>query len=117
MPLVVVGVLLLLAHWADVGPFGAWPWWAIALPFGLAVVWWHFADTSGWTKRRAMEKMERKKVDRREKAMEALGLSSRRERHATRSREDAARRTTPDNTKHDERAKPPQDPTRRDPKV
>lgn len=118
MPMVIVGVLLLLAHLADLGPFGAWPWWVIALPFLLAVLWWHFADTSGWTQRRVMEKMEQKKIDRREKAMDALGLTSRRERNATRSRADAARRTTPDNTKHDDRAKPPPpEPPRRDPRL
>ena len=114
MPMVIVGVLLLLAHIADLGPFGAWPWWAIALPFGLAVLWWHFADTSGWTQRRVMDKMERKKLDRRDKAMNALGLTTRRERSATRSRSDAARRTTPEKTRHDERTKPPPEPARRD---
>ena len=117
MPLVFAGVLLLLAWWADIGPFGKLPWWAVALPFAIAVLWWHFADTSGWTQRRVMDKMERKKIDRRDKAMDALGLTTRRERHATRSRADAARRTTPENTKHDERAKPPPDPVRRDPKL
>ncbi len=94
MPLVVIGVLLLIAHVADFGPFGHWPWWAIGLPFAGAVVWWSFADNSGWTQRRVMNKMERKKAERREKAMDALGLSSRRERHATRSREDTARRNS-----------------------
>ena len=31
MPMVIVGVLLLVAHLADFGPFGTWPWWAIGL--------------------------------------------------------------------------------------
>jgi small Trp-rich protein len=117
MPLVIVGVLLLVAHLADFGPFGAWPWWAIGLPFLGAILWWQFADNSGWTQRKVMEKMERKKIARREKAMDALGLTTRRERHATRSREDAARRSTPEATKHDERAKPPAEPARRDPRL
>lgn len=101
MPMVIVGVLLLIAHLADFGPFGTWPWWAIALPFVVAMVWWSFADNSGWTQRRVMDKMERKKADRREKALDALGLNNRRERSTTRSREDAARRSTGENTKHD----------------
>lgn len=118
MPMVIVGVLLLLAHLADFGPFGAWPWWAIGLPFLAAVLWWSFADNSGWTQRRVMEKLERKKAERREKTMESLGLTTRRERYATRSRADAARRSTPDASKHDERpAQPPAEPVRRDPKL
>ena len=39
------------------------PW--LLLPFGGAVVWWTFADNSGLTQRRAVEKMERRKVERR----------------------------------------------------
>lgn len=88
------------------------PWWAIAAPFAIAVLWWHFADTSGWTQRRVMEKMEQKKIDRREKAMDALGLNTRRERHATKARKDAARRTTPSPTQHDDPPGPPPPPRR-----
>jgi small Trp-rich protein len=78
MPLVAIGVILLLAKWAEFGPFATWSWWIILAPFGLAVLWWEFADGTGWTKRRAMDKMEQKKIDRRDKAMEALGLINRR---------------------------------------
>jgi small Trp-rich protein len=112
MPLVLVGTLLLIAHLADFGPFGSWPWWAIAAPFAGAVLWWSFADNSGWTQRRAMEKMERKKTERRDKAMDALGLTTRRERSATRSKEDAARRNSPPPPS----SGPSADPTRRDPR-
>ncbi len=115
MPMVVIGVLLLAAWWADVGPFGRLPWYVVAIPFVLAVLWWQFADSSGWTQRKAIEKMERRKAERRDKAMEALGLNSRRERQATRAREDAARRTTTaDPTMRDYSA---DDPARRDPRA
>ncbi len=113
MPLVIVGTLLLIAHLADFGPFGSWPWYVIAAPFVGAVLWWNFADNSGWTQRRAMAKMERKKAERREKAMDALGLNSRRERQATRAKEDAARRNSPP----EERLGPKADPTQRDPRL
>ena len=89
MPLVVVGVLLLLAHIADFGPFGNWPWWAIGLPFLGAVLWWQFADSTGWTQRRAMDKMEQRKKDRREQALASLGLDPRR-RDSVRAAPDAA---------------------------
>jgi small Trp-rich protein len=94
MPLVIVGTLLLLARWLEFGPFATMSWWWVALPFFLAFLWWQFADGSGLTMKRAMDKMERRKVERRDKAMEALGLNHRREKRATRQREDAARRTT-----------------------
>lgn len=95
MPLVVIGTLLLIAHLADLGPVGQWPWWVIAAPFAGAVLWWNFADNSGWTQRRVMDKMERKKAERRAKAMDALGLTSRRERPAARVRKDSARPEPP----------------------
>ena len=61
MYLVVLGVLLLVLKLTDLGPVAGMPWWAVLLPFGLAVLWWAWADASGWTKRREMDKMERKK--------------------------------------------------------
>ncbi len=94
MPMVVVGTLLLLLRWAELGPFAKMPWWVALLPFGVALLWWEFADSSGWTQRRVIEKMEKKKQDRREKQMESLGLNTRRERQVTAAREEAARRTT-----------------------
>jgi small Trp-rich protein len=80
MPFVVVGVLLMLAKWQEFGPFASMSWWVALAPFGIAVLWWEFADSSGWTKRRIMDKMEKRKQDRREQQMEALGISPRRER-------------------------------------
>lgn len=92
MPMVIVGVLLLVAKLAEFGPFATWSWWIILAPFLIAILWWQFADSTGWTQRRAMEKMERRKEERREKAMDALGLNRRREKQVTRARQEAARR-------------------------
>lgn len=120
MPMVIVGVLLLLAKLAEFGPFGAWSWWIILAPFGLAILWWQFADKSGWTQRKVMDKMERRKEERRQKAMESLGLGKRREKLVTRSQRDKARlTTTSDPTQRDDGggapAPPPAD--RRDPRL
>jgi small Trp-rich protein len=52
----------------------------VLAPFGLAVAWWTWADQTGYTKRRAMEKMEQRKRDRIEKNKEALGMAPRRRR-------------------------------------
>jgi small Trp-rich protein len=73
---VVIGVILLALWLLDVGPVGAWPWWLIALPFGGAMLWWWWADSTGWTKRREMDKMDARKAERRAKNMQALGMDT-----------------------------------------
>ena len=99
MPLVIVGVLLLTAKMAEFGPVATWSWWIILAPFGLAVLWWEFADSSGWTKRREMDKMEARKVNRRQRMMESLGLGTkRRDRIATKSSAAKARQVSADPT-------------------
>lgn len=107
MPMLIIGVLLLLLRWFEWGPFATLSWWWVALPFALAAVWWEFADSSGLTMRRAMNKMEARKAERREKALEALGLGGRRERNTTARREDAARRTTSADPTQSEDFRPP----------
>jgi small Trp-rich protein len=39
----------------------AWDWWWVLSPFGLAVIWWTWADKSGYYARRQMEKMDSRK--------------------------------------------------------
>ncbi len=74
MAMVIVGVLLLVLKLTAVSVVAQWSWWAVLAPFMLAIVWWHWADTSGWTKRREMEKLDARKQERREKNLVALGL-------------------------------------------
>ncbi len=73
-----LGVLLLVMNLANIGPVGAWTWeddwWLMLAPFGLAVVWWAWADATGWNKRRAMEKIDARREERRRKNLDALGL-------------------------------------------
>lgn len=77
MWMVVVGVVFLVMKWAEVGPGANWPWWAVLTPFGLAVLWWAWADKTGWTKRREIDKMEARKTERRSKNLVALGIDPR----------------------------------------
>ena len=74
MAFVVLGCLLLVMKYFEFGPVAAWPWWLVLAPFGLAMLWWWYADASGWTKRREMDRMEERKSARRRTAMERLGL-------------------------------------------
>ncbi len=74
---VVIGVLLVLLKLADVEPVAGWSWWGVVTPLGLAVLWWEYADRSGLTKRREMDKMEGKKKQRRAENMAKLGMDER----------------------------------------
>jgi len=100
MLFVVIGVILLVMNWTGFGPPAAWNFdltgdlWKFAWPFIAAVVWWSWSDSTGRTQRKAIERMEKKKVDRREKALEALGLGSKgRKARPAGSPSDAAVRT------------------------
>ena len=89
MYLVIVGVALIVMNLAGIGPVAHWTWtltgdlWMFALPFGLAAVWWFWADVSGLNKRREMEKMEQRKRDRRKENLAALGMDTRARRKHT----------------------------------
>jgi len=73
MLFLVLGVLAVLLKWAGIEPVASGSWLLVLSPFGLAVAWWAWADGTGYTQRKAMQRMDEKKAARREKAMEALG--------------------------------------------
>ncbi len=74
----VLGILLLLLKYLQIGFVAELSWWWVLSPFVLAVAWWTWADSTGYTKRKAMEKMDQKKRDRLEKQRESLGIKPRR---------------------------------------
>ena len=84
MVFVVLGCLLLAMKLFEFGPVAGFAWWLVLAPFGVAVLWWWYADASGWTKRREMRRMEDRKTQRRRTAMERLGLDYTAEGKATR---------------------------------
>lgn len=68
MYMVVLGVILLLLKYLEIGPAAGLEWWQALVPFGLAVLWWAWADWSGLTKRRAIDRtndMQKKRMDQR----------------------------------------------------
>ena len=73
-----LGVALLLLKYMEIGPVAHWDWWVVLAPFGLAVVWWAWADASGYTKKKAMEKMDKRKADRLAKNRDNMGIGTRR---------------------------------------
>ena len=74
MYFLLIGIVTLLMKYLEWNPVAAWSWWVVLLPFFLAVVWWAWADRSGYTKRIEMKKMEKRKTDRVEKQREAMGM-------------------------------------------
>lgn len=80
---VILGVLLLVLKLVGYGPPAEWNFdvtgdlWKFLLPFGLAVAWWAYADASGLSKRRAMDKLDARKAARRKRDLEALGIGER----------------------------------------
>lgn len=88
MLFVVIGVILILLNLAGVGVIGTWNWelfgdlWKFATPFFFAFAWWVWSDKSGLNKRREMDRMEKKKQDRREENLAKLGMDNRARRKA-----------------------------------
>lgn len=76
---VVLGVLLIAMKLADIGFVTDWSWWAVLSPFAAAAVWWAYADSSGLTKKREMDKLENKKLNRRRRNLEAMGIDRERQ--------------------------------------
>ena len=80
MLFLLVGLILLGLWWAGIDPVATWPWWTIAIPFVLTVVWWGISDATGMTEKRAMKEMDDRVLNRRLKSLDAMGLGSLRER-------------------------------------
>ncbi|MBC7603382.1 MAG: TIGR04438 family Trp-rich protein [Ramlibacter sp.] len=71
-----LGIILLAMKYLEMGPVAAWPWWLVLSPFGLAMAWWAWADWSGYTKKKAVEKERDKKQARIDKNKQSLGMQT-----------------------------------------
>lgn len=80
MYLLGLGLVLLGMKYLGVGPVATWDWWLVLVPFGLAVLWWTWADWSGYTKRKAMERENARRQARIDSNREALGTGSKKKR-------------------------------------
>lgn len=78
MYLLGLGLILLGLKFFEVGPAATWGWLWVLSPFAAAVVWWSWADWSGYTKKKAMEKEDARKRARIDKSRESLGLGKKR---------------------------------------
>jgi small Trp-rich protein len=74
MYLLGIGIVLLAMKYLEFGLVAAWSWWIVLSPFALAVAWWTWADASGYTKRKVVERENAKKQARIDKSKEKLGI-------------------------------------------
>ena len=86
MIFLILGVALLAMKFAEYGPVANWPWWVVLMPFVATLLWWWYADASGFNKRREMERMEDRKSDRRHGLLQRLGLKDRTRRRSRSSK-------------------------------
>ena len=76
MYLLGLGLILLIMKYLEFGPVATWSWWLVLAPFGLAVLWWAWADWSGYTKKKAMERDDARRQSRIDKTRKTLGMLS-----------------------------------------
>lgn len=74
MYLLGIGIILLLMKYLEIGPVAIWPWWVVLSPFALAAAWWTWADWSGYTKRKAVEREDARRQARIDRSRADLGL-------------------------------------------
>lgn len=72
MYLMGLGLTLLVLKYLEIGPVAGLSWWWVLVPFGLAIAWWAWADSTGYTKRKAMELEDKRRDARRERTKNAL---------------------------------------------
>lgn len=80
MYLLGLGLVFLAMKYLEIGPVAAWDWWVVLAPFALAVLWWTWADASGYTKKQAMKREDARRQARIDGNREALGTLSNKKR-------------------------------------
>ena len=74
MYLLLIGLVGLVMKYLEIGPVATLSWWVLLIPFALAVAWWAWADSTGYTKKKEMSKMDLRKQERIEKQRAAMGM-------------------------------------------
>ncbi|MBU2286816.1 MAG: TIGR04438 family Trp-rich protein [Gammaproteobacteria bacterium] len=69
-----LGLLAVALKYFEIGFVATWSWWIVLIPFALAVAWWAWADSSGYTKRKVVERENRRKQERIDRQRSNLGM-------------------------------------------
>lgn len=76
MYLLGIALAVMFWKWSSVGGPSDWSvddWIIVLVPFGLTIAWWAWADSSGYTKRKAMEVEDAKVKARQDQHRAAIG--------------------------------------------
>ncbi len=76
MYFLLIGIVGLAMKYLEIAPVADLSWLLVLSPFALATAWWAWADASGYTKRKEVEKMESRKQKRIGKQRAAMGLAA-----------------------------------------
>ena len=68
-----LGLVGMGLKYLDIGRVGQLSWWIVLIPFALAAAWWAYADASGYTKRRVIERENKRKQARIDRNQSRLG--------------------------------------------
>lgn len=71
-----LGLVMMVMKYMEFGPVATLSWLWVLSPFGLAIAWWSWADASGYTKRRAIERENQRKQARIDSNRENIGTLS-----------------------------------------
>ena len=74
MLFLLLGLLGVALKYLEVGMVAGWSWWIVLSPFAMAVAWWAWADSSGYTKRKVVEREEARKQARIDRQRSNMGL-------------------------------------------
>jgi small Trp-rich protein len=74
MYLLGIGIVLLLLKYLEIGPVATWSWFVVLAPFALTAAWWTWADVSGYTKRKAVERENERRQARIDRTRADLGI-------------------------------------------
>ncbi|MFV0674106.1 TIGR04438 family Trp-rich protein [Variovorax sp. tm] len=71
-----LGLLALALKYFEIGMVATWSWWIVLSPFAMAVAWWAWADSSGYTKRKVVERENRRKQERIDRQKNNMGIKT-----------------------------------------
>ena len=71
-----LGIVGAALKYLEVGSVAALSWWIVLIPFALTLAWWAYADASGYTKRKIMEREDARKQARIDRQRSQLGMLS-----------------------------------------
>lgn len=69
-----IGLVGIALKVLQIGWVATLDWWIILSPLALAIAWWAWADTSGYTKRKIVERENRRRDARIERQRSQLGM-------------------------------------------